>query len=126
MFVLIVHQLDFLRKLEGMEITDDLPLWFASFVSKRIQNVAIENSKILKSMFLPGCHLQPLLFLFYFNDICSYFRFYLDDMKILRTIRMSLYLVFLQEDMDKITAWWIHFAKSSKMLPYHFHEKQEH
>jgi len=102
-----------LNKLKYYGITGDLVKWIVQWLTKRSQQVTLENyasSKLpVKSGFPQRTVLGPLMFLLYINDIdeniLSTIRLFADDCVIYRIIESVEDSLCLQSDLHTIYSW---------------------
>ena len=103
-----------LLKLWSIGITNDLWLWFRSYLYKRYQCVRINNScsdylSVLSGV-PQGSILGPLLFLIYINDLATSTQFshvlsFADDTKCFKVISNHLDSLQLQQDLKSLATW---------------------
>lgn len=103
-----------LTKLKKVGFHSNLLKWINSYLRERVQYVRINNSlssPIYATSGVPqGSHLGPLLFLIFINDIPDIFSYSLclmfaDDIKIFRCINSTQDCLWLQEDLNRLSAW---------------------
>lgn len=103
-----------LQKLKSFGINDNLINWLESYLTGRVQFVAINNN-FSKPIYVhsgvpQGSHLGPLIFILFVNDITKCLKFsrcliYADDLKIFSPIRNLSDAVKLQKDLDAVNFW---------------------
>ena len=111
-----------LFKLESYDISSPLLEWFRNYLTDRHQRVALEGTF---SDWLPvtsgvpqGSILGPLMFLVYATDLPDYLQndsqiaLFADDSKVYRTIESSTASELLQQDLDYLHKWSLHWAMS--------------
>ena len=104
-------------KLSYYGINGNTLKWIKNFLQGRTQQVIVEghhsNSINVTSGVPQGTVLAPLLFLCYINDlptnINSYIKLYADDVLIYRPIRSLDDCKILQEDLNAIDQWAVHW-----------------
>ena len=106
------------NKLSYFGINDDTLKWIKNFLHGRTQQVTVEgyhSSPInVTSRVSQGTVLAPLLFLCYINDLpaninCSIKYVYADDVLIYRPIRLPDHIKSLQEGLNTIEQWALHW-----------------
>ena len=114
------HEL-LLAKVQSYGIQGKVLEWLRSFLSHRVQKVAVDGSHsyptFVKSGVPQGTVLGPILFLIFVNDMedCvehSKLRSFADDTRLLRAIAVFLDSILLQKDIDSIIKW----AEKNNML----------
>jgi hypothetical protein len=100
-----------IHKLQTYGIHGDLLRWLKSYISGRLQSVAINNCasrfRMCPSGVPQGSHLGPVLFILYINDIgccfqSSHFLIYADDIKIYKKISSIANCLELQSDLIRL------------------------
>ena len=102
-----------LRKVKSLGITGKLGRWIHSFLTGRQQVVIVNGRKSKVSDVISGVPqgtvLGPLLFLIYISDISegvkAKLKVYVDDTKVMRSIKDETEVEELQEDLETMYKW---------------------
>lgn len=103
-----------LKKLRKYGVNEKLVKWIESFLSGRVQRVAVNGAKSLVALVMSGVIqgsvLGPILFIIYITDIASVvkgssIRCFADDTRLLKSIRGEEDVKVLQNDLNAVVAW---------------------
>ena len=98
-----------LHKLQYYGVRDKTLSWIQSFLTNRIQQVALEGTLLSSAPILSrvtqGTVLGPLLFLTYIHDHHSSARLFADDSLLYRRIKDHQDQALLQQDLDSLEEW---------------------